>query len=49
MARLVWAYGFTLVGITTAVGILLASNHLSSSRFARTPNGDTSQRFRVPQ
>jgi len=51
-ARVAWAYGFTLVGITTALGIsVLVSNLLSSSRFARTPtvHVDTSQRFRVPQ
>lgn len=51
-ARVGWAYGFTLVGITTGLGIaLLASNLLSSPRFARRPtvHVDTSQRFRMPR
>jgi hypothetical protein len=51
-ARVAWAYGFTLVGVTTALGIaLFVSNLLSSPRFARTPtvHVETSQRFRVPQ
>jgi hypothetical protein len=48
-ARLVWAYGFTFVGATSALCIgLLISAVLSSSRLARTPTAhvETSQQFR---
>ena len=47
--RIAFAYGFTLVGIASGLAIgLLASNILSSPRFARIPAAhvDTSQRFR---
>jgi hypothetical protein len=48
-ARLVWAYGFTLAGATSALCIgLLISAVLSSSRLVKapTPHVETSQRFR---
>ena len=51
-ARMAWAYGFTVVGVTSAVGIgLLISAALSASRPARAPTAhvDTSQQFRVIQ
>lgn len=50
--RVVWAYGFTLVGVTAAVCIgLLISAVISSSRPAKTPtvHVETSQRFRLIQ
>ena len=49
-ARAAWAYGFTLVGITSAVGIgLLIAAALSTSMPARAPAAhiETSQRFRL--
>ena len=49
-ARVAWAYGFTLVGVATALAIgLTASSLLSSPRFARAPtvHVDTAQRFRL--
>ena len=49
-ARMGWAYGFSLVGVTSAVGIgLLISTMLSSSTRAkaRTVHVETSQRFRL--
>ena len=51
-ARMVWAYGFTLVGVTLAVCIgLVVSTVISSSRPAKAPtvHVDTSQRFRQIQ
>lgn len=48
--RLGWAYGFTAVGVTVAVGVvLLFSAVASSSRLARapTPHVETSQHFRL--
>ena len=52
-ARIGWAYGFTLVGATTALGIaLLLSTVISSAGFAKTPvpHVETSQHFRdVPR
>lgn len=50
-ARMAWAYGFTLVGATSAVGLgLLVSAMLSSSGHAKPPivHVETSQRFRQP-
>jgi len=50
--RVVWAYGFTLVGVTSAVCIgLLLSAVIASSNPARTPavHIETNQRFRVIQ
>jgi hypothetical protein len=49
-ARVTWAYGFTLVGATSALGIwLMVSASISSSTPARAPavHVDTSQSFRV--
>ena len=49
-ARVGWAYGFTIVGVTSAVGMsLLISAALTASTPARTPrvNVETSQQFRV--
>jgi hypothetical protein len=51
-ARMVWAYGFAMVGVTSAVGIgLLISAALSASLPARSPTAhvETSQRFRAIQ
>jgi hypothetical protein len=51
-ARMGWAYGFTLVGVSSALGIgLLASALLASSAAGRTPTIriDTSQQFRLGQ
>lgn len=46
-ARLVWAYGFTLVGAVAALGIVLVvSTVISSSARAPTGRVETSQRFR---
>ena len=48
-SRMLWAYGFTLVGAVSAVGItLLVSAVISSSRPVRVPTArvETSQRFR---
>jgi len=48
-ARMVWAYGFTLVGATTALGLgLLVSAALDSARPSRAPavHVETSQHFR---
>jgi len=48
--RLGWAYGFTAVGATVALGVgLLFSAVVSSSRLARapTPRVETSQHFRL--
>jgi hypothetical protein len=50
-ARMAWAYGFTLVGATSAVGVgLLVSALLSSSGLAKPPSVhvETSQSFRQP-
>jgi hypothetical protein len=50
-ARIGWAYGFTLVGATTAVGIgLLASALVASASPMKAPSAhvETSQRFRAP-
>jgi hypothetical protein len=50
--RVVWAYGFTLVGATAAVCIgLLISGVVSSSRPAKAPSVhvETSERFRLIQ
>ena len=50
--RVVWAYGFTLVGAAAAVCIgLLISAVIASSSPAKTPTGhvETSQRFRLIQ
>ena len=44
--RLVWAYGFTLVGAALAIG-LLASTGALLPRHPPTPRVDTSQRFRA--
>jgi len=49
-ARMVWAYGFTAVGVTSAVGVgLLISATLSASRPVKEPTAhvETSQQFRV--
>jgi hypothetical protein len=49
-ARMGWAYGFTFVGVTSALGVgLLVSTLLASSTSGRTPtiHIDTSQQFRV--
>jgi hypothetical protein len=49
-ARMGWAYGFSLVGVTSAVGIgLLISALISSSARARAPTThvETSQSFRL--
>jgi hypothetical protein len=51
-ARMRWAYGFTLVGVTSAVGIgLLVSALLPSSTRGRAPtvHVETSQQFRLGQ
>jgi hypothetical protein len=48
-ARMGWAYGFTVVGATAALGVgLLLSAAISSSRLARAPvvHIETSQQFR---
>ena len=48
--RLGWAYGFTALGATVALFVvLLFSSVVSSSRFAakRTPRVETSQHFRL--
>jgi len=46
-ARLLWAYGFTLVGATAAFGIgLLVSSAIASSAKAPTARVETSQSFR---
>jgi glycine/D-amino acid oxidase-like deaminating enzyme len=45
-----WAYGFSLVGVTSAVGIgLLISAMISSSTRAKAPTShvETSQSFRL--
>jgi len=50
-ARMGWAYGFTSVGVTTALGVgMLVSTLLAASTPARTPtiHIDTSQQFRLP-
>jgi hypothetical protein len=51
-ARLVWAYGFTFAGVTSAIGIgLLISSVISSSTPAKPPavHVATSQSFRLSQ
>jgi hypothetical protein len=49
-ARLVWAYGFTLVGATAAFGIgLVVSSAIASSAKAPTARVETSQQFRHAQ
>ena len=48
-ARLGWAYGFTLIGATVAIGVgLFVSSAIESSRFAKAPavHVETSERFR---
>jgi hypothetical protein len=47
-ARLAYAYGFTLIGVTSAVCIgLLLSAAMSSSTSAKAPMVETSQSFRL--
>lgn len=48
-ARVAWAYGFALAGVTSGVGMSLLISALSGSPPARTPTGvvETSQQFRV--
>jgi hypothetical protein len=47
-ARLGWAYGFTLVGLTSALGVgLLLSAAISSSTATKAPTVETSQSFRL--
>ena len=47
-ARLGWAYGFTLVGLTSALGLaLLLSAAISSSTAPKAPTVETSQSFRL--
>jgi hypothetical protein len=45
--RLVWAYGFTLVGAALAIGLLASAGALRP-RHPPTPRVETSQRFRAP-
>src|SRR6185503_5533158 len=45
--RVAWAYGFALVGVTSAVGMSLLISALSSSPPARAPTVETSEQFRV--
>jgi hypothetical protein len=45
-ARMMWAYGFTLVGVIWAVGIALV---ISSALPAHTVHVETSQRFRLTE
>jgi hypothetical protein len=49
--RVAWAYGFALVGVTTAVGLSVLMSALSGSLPARAPTVliETSQQFRVIQ
>jgi len=50
-ARMGWAYGFTVVGVTSALGVgLLVSTLIASSTPRRSPaiHIDTSQQFRLP-
>ena len=49
--RVAWAYGFALVGVTSAVGVSLLIAALSASPPARTPTVriETSEQFRVSQ
>jgi hypothetical protein len=49
--RMAWAYGFALVGVTSAVGMSLLISALSASPTARAPTGlvETSEQFRVIQ
>jgi hypothetical protein len=47
-ARMGWAYGFTLVGATVALSFsILVSAATSSSRPAKAPTVETTQRFRL--
>lgn len=47
-ARMGWAYGFTLIGAASALGLaLLVSMLASSSRSAPVPRVETSQHFRM--
>jgi hypothetical protein len=50
-ARVAWAYGFALVGVTSAVGMSLLISALSASPAAKPPavRIDTSEHFRVIQ
>jgi hypothetical protein len=49
-ARLVWAYGFTLVGATAAFGVgLVVSSAIASSAKPPTARVETSQQFRHAQ
>ena len=50
-ARVAWAYGFALVGVTSAIGMSLLLSALSSSPPVKAPTGlvETSQQFRVVQ
>jgi hypothetical protein len=49
-ARIVWAYGFTLVGAGLAMSLGLMVSAVVSSRLARAPTHiETSQRFRQAQ
>ena len=45
--RVAWAYGFALVGVTSAVGMSLLISALSSSPSVGAPTVETSQQFRV--
>ena len=49
--RVAWAYGFALVGVTSAIGMSLLLSALSSSPPVKAPTGlvETSQQFRVVQ
>jgi len=47
-ARLAWAYGFTIVGVTSALCVgLLLSAAISSSTTPKAPTVETSQSFRL--
>jgi hypothetical protein len=47
--RVAWAYGFTLAGVVSSVGLSVLISALSASPPASTPTVDTSQQFRVIQ
>jgi hypothetical protein len=47
--RVAWAYGFALVGVTSAVAMSLLISAVSAPPPARTPTVETSQQFRVVQ
>jgi hypothetical protein len=46
-ARMGWAYGFTLVGVTAALSVTLLVSAISSSRQVKAPTVETEQRFRL--